>query len=1011
VSTHRAVAGAVLALLAGAVPAGADTVTVNLRDASGGAPLAATAAAVSLDGHFAGAATASGTGQATITGLDPAGTYTVTANLPGYAVARRSGLAAGTTSTLDLTRSANRFVAVPVFGGANGGLYADGQPGVFYAQSTQIPQLYRTMDWGGTWSPISVAADDPVEGLAGSSNIGHDISVATSGFPGEIAAFVAGSIYASHDFGISWKKVAGAPAPASPSNIFPRLLWGHAGNTSVLVETLNDHQYLADMTAATPTFAQMTTDYARAADNQAFAVANGKDGPYVAVADSAGDVNVYALSAAPAPGAAVLSRAGFLTAGPPKFVSFGGKAPDTGPPSGIAVASASEAGMSVKATADPGYPVPVRAAAPSCIGIEPGPYGTLTPDSGTTAGTGVATMNNCWLSLSGGTLTVTSGVQVVIDAGWGQSFGGNVSNVTFGRSTRGPVKSAALSAGVPAFDATATAAAGTAAGSGGVSVNGITAPTVEGQTFGPSAPGQQATVLHGGFGGVGYASSDGGQSVKVASGLGGWSVDWFAGASGSWLVFGTPSNSTHALTAFKDWTTATPEAATSNVSGAQANDNTLLLDGTPMTTSETFATALAGAPGTDLLFVGLSDSNGFDANADGVVRRLRLSDGPTASEVTAIGSGQIAKAVHALAYCPTGGSADAVKDVLLVATGVNGGGGGGLWRVTGATGGAPVVTQVASVPAAAFVYDVKAHCASGTVWAGTDGFGKTLYKSTDGGQAFTAQTLPHQGPSQAIGISQADAKTVLVGMGIEGYVLGSADGGATWTVQNNPATEHNFSGDGIADLLVPPPTTAARAIASGARFSPRAFSGLSGGDMLLAGAGVYSARLKTATVVAPPPPAADKIPPFLGALTMTARRFAVIPKATAISAKRHAHRGTAFKFILSEKATASIGIQRGKQGWKKGKKCVAKKPKVSKPVAHKGKKPKPAPKAKRCIRGYVAIGTLVRKDLAGSAVVKFTGQLGTLKLSPGGYRARLTARDAAGNVSKAKLLTFTVVKK
>ena len=204
----------VAALFAGASPAVAETVTVNMHEAGSGVALAGTAAAVG--GTGSGSATAGGSGQAVISGL-PNGTYTVTGSLPGYKVARANGVASGTIVNLSLSRSENKFTALPVFGGANGGLYADGQPGVFYAQSTQIPQLYRTTDWGGTWAPVSVAADDAVEGLIGSGSIGRDTSATTSGYPGEIAAFVSGNIFFSRDFGLSWKKVDGTPSASGCS--------------------------------------------------------------------------------------------------------------------------------------------------------------------------------------------------------------------------------------------------------------------------------------------------------------------------------------------------------------------------------------------------------------------------------------------------------------------------------------------------------------------------------------------------------------------------------------------------------------------------------------------------------------------------------------------------------------------------------------------------------------------------------------------------------------------------
>src|SRR5690349_19041275 len=93
---------ALLAVLATAAPAAADSITVNVHDADGGAALAASVAAV---GSSTVGGAASGTGQAVLDGL-AAGNYTVTAALPGYKVARQADVATGTTVNLTLTRSA-----------------------------------------------------------------------------------------------------------------------------------------------------------------------------------------------------------------------------------------------------------------------------------------------------------------------------------------------------------------------------------------------------------------------------------------------------------------------------------------------------------------------------------------------------------------------------------------------------------------------------------------------------------------------------------------------------------------------------------------------------------------------------------------------------------------------------------------------------------------------------------------------------------------------------------------
>src|SRR4051794_41089932 len=143
------VGAACLLVLAAAAPASAATITVNLTGSDTSAAIAGSAAAVGAAG--AGAPPAPGTGVATIT-VPPGTGYKVTAGAAGYAVGSQTGVSAGDTVNLTLTSSGTKFTPLPVFGGASGGLYADGQPGGFYAQSTQNPQLYPTTDYGGPWA-------------------------------------------------------------------------------------------------------------------------------------------------------------------------------------------------------------------------------------------------------------------------------------------------------------------------------------------------------------------------------------------------------------------------------------------------------------------------------------------------------------------------------------------------------------------------------------------------------------------------------------------------------------------------------------------------------------------------------------------------------------------------------------------------------------------------------------------------------------------------------------------
>jgi hypothetical protein len=989
---------ACLLCLATATSASAATITVNLSGSDTAAAIAGTATAVGPSGSAA--ATAGSSGVATIT--VPAGTgYKVTAGAIGYAVASQAGVASGDTVNLTLTASGTKFTPLPVFGGANGGLYADGQPGTFYAQSTQIPQLYRTTDWGGTWAPITVAFDDATNGIAGTSNIGQAKSATTSGFPGELAAFVSGTVYYSKDFGVSWKAVAASPSVLD----FPDLQWGHVGSRSILVDTTGGHQYLADMTAGTPTFSQMTTDYTAPAGS-VMRVANGGDKPYVAVADTTGTAVIYELTTSLSGGPLVTAAPGFPTA--PLAIAFGGLSAPTGPPSGIAVSANTEVGMTVKLQSDGAYPTAKKNSglglADSCasaVGFG-GAVGGVTADSGTVRGTGSAQIGRCWLNLSSNTTVLTGAIVsggggFAIDTGWGTN-----GTVSFVGGSRGPVKSTTLSSGVPVFNEPgATATAGTGAGTGGSSVNGITAPTVEGQVFGPTAPDDQATILHGGFGGVGYASSDGGVTVKIASRKGGWAVDWWQGVDHKWLAFGTPGGSGNVLAVQQDWTSA------STAVDPNLGTTTTMIAGSALDANQAFATAMAGTPGGDTLFVGISDSNGFDSQADGTLRRVTVSAGPAISAPITIGAGTINTAIHSLAYCPTAGSAASMADVLLVATGTLNGNApvsGALYRVTGATTGSPVVSQIASVPAGNLVLDVAATCANGTVFAGTAFNTNDLFKSTDGGVTFTPVTSYGSGYVRAIGINKGSPNEMYIGIGSDGKIMRSIDTGATWTVVNDPATGHNFSGDGIVDILIAPSTTAVTSLRNG-----KSFSGLTARSVLVAGSGAYSVTARPAPGTGGggggnntggggggTPPATGPGPPVApGGGNVADRTAPRITNFTVSPTRPKSGKPAKFGLTLSEPATVKIVIERAAKGWRKGAKCVAAKPK-SKP--------------RRCTR-YLRVGALTKAGLSGTAVVAFAGKLGGRALKAGAYRARATATDPAGNASPASTLSFSVTRK
>ena len=142
---------------------------------------------------------------------------------------------------------------------------------------------------------------------------------------------------------------------------------------------------------------------------------------------------------------------------------------------------------------------------------------------------------------------------------------------------------------------------------------------------------------------------------------------------------------------------------------------------------------------------------------------------------------------------------------------------------------------------------------------------------------------------------------------------------------------------------------------------------------------------------------ADLAPPQLSALALTNRTFAVGSAATAVAARaRRPKTGTTFRLTLSEAATVSIAFERSEPGRRSGRKCVK--------ATRKNRK------ARKCKR-WVKRGAIQRAAAAGPVTIPFSGRIGRKALKTGSYRALVTARDAAGNVSQQRTLTFKIVKR
>lgn len=140
----------------------------------------------------------------------------------------------------------------------------------------------------------------------------------------------------------------------------------------------------------------------------------------------------------------------------------------------------------------------------------------------------------------------------------------------------------------------------------------------------------------------------------------------------------------------------------------------------------------------------------------------------------------------------------------------------------------------------------------------------------------------------------------------------------------------------------------------------------------------------------------DRRAPVVTRLRMARRRFAVSRRSTAVIARGvKPPQGSAFRFTLSERSTVIVRIDRATSGRRVGKRCVA---------------PTRRVRGRRACTRFVRAGTLTRSLPSGPRSIAFSGRIGRRALQVGSYRAVVTAVDAARNVSRARTVTFEILR-
>ncbi len=788
--------------------------------------------------------------------------YTVRAALRGYAVGSDSITVSGAdvATTISLTASGVVLELLPAYGGQVGTVVADGLSGVFYANTTGLPSLYRTSDYGANWVPVTLDIDDPDEGATSTATLS---SPTTSGFPGEIAAIGSGKVFWSRDFGTTWSSF-NLPPGSSPQGT---IQWARVDSISILIyvagTTSRDMAWTAMPTtsgAPAPSFTTLTGASSFKTNNgDRVSLARGGAAPILAVGSSS-QIRLFELdgtamtpgtaagtSTGINPGAALsLLRLGGPSASGPTV--GGGTTPDTllyydGTEGRIAEYS----GGSWSATTtyivrnqgddlDAGG-VPTLANA-NCGLNGAGEIGSVAPTGG------AGTLASCWVERSGASLIVRPVQNINNNTGYAYdaAYDGTTNAVALsGDGSKGVVKAASFSIGRPAFRGWPTyAAAGTANTTGGVAVTGIQAPVVKDVAFGTTSSDMVVTFSFSGGGRVVY-SSDGGASFedlpqRMTPGgadeqKGANAVDWWEGASSGhyWLLIARPDDGLR-LGALEQ----TSDAALT------PSDRLVMLPGTGNTffAGSDYPIAIRGIDGTDKVLVG-SSSQVSDAGQLLLVTLSDLTTTPTKSIV-------LDHSTRAIDYCPTTGSAATLANVAFAAENTSSSA-GKVWRIT-TPDATPAATAAAGITD--YVNDVRAGCTDGVVYAGTVATSGTgLWRSTDGGATFTqlAITSSLTNPNnlqriETLAVDAANNDRVMI-VSDRGDVLETTDGGATWTVLNDSAAR-TFGAERPGDVEYAP----ARATRSGARIAPRA--AVTASDPLFGSAsGVFTVAPSTANML------------------------------------------------------------------------------------------------------------------------------------------------------------------
>jgi hypothetical protein len=132
-------------------------------------------------------------------------------------------------------------------------------------------------------------------------------------------------------------------------------------------------------------------------------------------------------------------------------------------------------------------------------------------------------------------------------------------------------------------------------------------------------------------------------------------------------------------------------------------------------------------------------------------------------------------------------------------------------------------------------------------------------------------------------------------------------------------------------------------------------------------------------------PDADTTDPRLTRLSVSPKRFKV---------RRRSRTAARIRWRLSERARVTLRIDRARPGFRRGRRCVAGRPRAG--------------RIRRCTR-FTRVGSFTRTRQAGRATMRFNGYVRRPALQPGRHRLTAIPRDTAGNRGRARQTSFSVL--